>query len=238
MPAAPHVPSQTPGAAGAVSGQCRGVRPWAPPGSSHDNHPLFKEPEQAVPLHYSHGNVGMERGSLSPGNNVGAGSWGVWVGCGRGCFAEDGGALRRWGLGRGPQRCWGPPPHRRAGREMGQQVRGLASPQLREKRKVRRACALLAHGSRERVGERTPCSSRVCGEPVLDTSVGRGDPSRAPHSLLSHNPQICGHNRGAGCYQEDRGTEVLPRGPCFIPPCSILPCAAWSDPGIAAPAPQ
>lgn len=141
------------------------------------------------------------------------------------------------GAWQGPAALLGTPP-RRAGREMGQQVRGLASPQLRKKCKVRHACVSLVHGSRERAGERAPCSSRACGEPKLDTSMGRGDPGRAPHSPPSCKPQTCRHSREARCYREDRGTKVLPQGPCFIPPCSVLACAARWDPGTVAPAPQ
>lgn len=223
MPAAPHVPSQTPGAAGAASGQCRGVRPWAPPGSSHDNHPLFKEPEQAVPLHYSHGNVGMERGSLSPGNNVGAGSWGVWVGCGRGCFAEDGGALRRWGLGRGPQRCWGPPPTaalagRWDSRSVGWRARSSArSAKSGELVHCLRMGAGSVSGSEPRV--RAECAENLCWTPAW----AGGTPAVPPTPFSPTTPKSAGTTEGQGATKRTVGPRCYPGDPVSSLPAPSSP---------------
>lgn len=174
-----------------------------PPRSSRDHHPLFKELEQAVLLHCSHGNAGMERGSLPPGNSVGAGCWGAWVCCGHSCFSEDGGALRRWGLGRGLRRCWGPPPPPRwqgdgtAGPWAGEP----AAPQ--EVQSQARLCIACA---------REPGACRGAS-PVFEPSVRR---AQAGHQYGQGGPRPCpplpSLLQAPNLQAQQRG-KVLPRGP-------------------------
>lgn len=193
-----------------------------PPRSSRDHHPLFKELEQAVLLHCSHGNAGMERGSLPPGNSVGAGCWGAWVCCGHGCFSEDGGALRRWGLGRGLRRCWGPPPAALAGRWDSRSVGWRARSSARSAKSgtpVYRLCT----GAGSVPGSEPRVRAERAESPSWTPVWAGGTPAVPPTPLPPASPKPAGTAERQGATERTVGPRCYPRDPVSSLPALSSP---------------
>lgn len=208
-----------------------GAHLWAPPpGSSCDCHPLFPEPERAVlpPMGCRDGKeVSSPLGiawELAPGVPVSVRTEGF---CGGG---GSSGALQRL-LGTLPASS-----RRRAGREMGQQVRGLASPRRGEKREVRRTRASLVR--RSLVHRSCPGAGSVLGsEPPGTRGVPAGHqhgPGGGTHRSCSPPLPSLPNLQHSTAQQRHGGTQRTKGTPFFPPPAPSSPRAARWQPGTTA----